>query len=201
MENINRFTVRKQITEHVAGMEFSASAGGGLYFHIQGRDKRIRHTDNIRPSDVYWCKVDALGYNTSLQLEVIGTGILYAVVHPDIYVPDYKDNLKSPMYVVKDDRNADVKSWWFLDEAGYAVSVSFNSLVSGEHKVYATAFVSSLDDLKKSFTDTPEFRMRENPEFHPVRFFDITDSYAPADDVLHGVWFSQAKFNGEIVTE
>lgn len=203
MENINKFTVRKQITEHVAGMEFPANVGGGdgLYFHINADGNGgTRHTSNISPSDVCWCEVDALGYTPSFQLDVIGTGILYVIVHPDIYVPDNGPGLKNPICEVKDDRSSVTEATRFYNKQGLAVNIHFNSLVSGDHKLYAAIFVSSLDDLK-NLAERSDFRMRENPEFHPVRFVEAWEIDSPADDVLHGVWFSQGKFNGEIVTE
>lgn len=203
MENINRFTVRKQITEHVAGMEFSANGGSGdgLYFYINAVSKgKVRHSSNISPSDVYWCEVDATGHNTGLGPEVIGTCILYVIVHPDIYVDEFRpgSEFKNPAFVVSSEVSRSLFTA-FYDETGQASEVWFNHLVPPGREMYAAIFVSSLDDLK--MTKSPWFRLRDDTELHPVRFVTAPEVESPADDVLLGLCFAQAKFNGEIVTE
>lgn len=149
MNEINKYKVKKQLTEHVEGMEVAEADSKGLamYFHRNGRERYFSH--NL-VGNVYVTK-SAKFWETrpsDLQRVPTGKGILFVIIHPDVCswerngrmeLPEHATDFSDPIYF---------STMGAQQDHIYCIEARFDKRVVGEYPIADITLAPSWDALK-----------------------------------------------------
>lgn len=221
MDEINKYKVDKRITEHVSDLGIGGGNPRNMGFYAFSEEYKsgdqhnetIELSENFPLDNVWYTEVDELGMGPMLQPEVVGEGVLIAVCHPDIYVPETQGK-KNPFFcgrngLSKGENNIIRMNVYGCFQGGSQAQQTEDNLIWYDFNydialcsdkeyngIAVVVFVNTLEDLK-DIHENPYFRMREGAEFKKSELSSLYGSgfFRPAGKVGYysRITFSQVE--------